>query len=181
MKKKIKWKENEIKNKFKKNSAILGWNSRPDNKKSSLFTTTLSIESFEGYFYNNYTDLTCAYKYPCAVFNNMLILYNGKTLPLFVNRTVQNIKPKQPGRPILSHTYPGKQIISNVNDYFAILFVESNILHRHEWNTVSAMPCCDSIWATTWQNQQNECAPSEDSDQPGHPPSLISLRCVLNG
>ena len=24
-------------------------------------------------------------------------------------------------------------------------------------------------------NQQNECAPSKDSDQPGHPPSLISL------
>ena len=23
------------------------------------------------------------------------------------------------------------------------------------------------------------CAPSEDSDQPGHPPSLISLRCLL--
>ena len=29
-------------------------------------------------------------------------------------------------------------------------------------------------------NQQNECAPSEDSDQHGHPPSLISLRCALN-
>ena len=25
------------------------------------------------------------------------------------------------------------------------------------------------------------CAPSEDSDQPGHPPSLISLRCALSG
>ena len=25
------------------------------------------------------------------------------------------------------------------------------------------------------------CAPSKDSDQPGHPPSLISLRCALNG
>ena len=25
------------------------------------------------------------------------------------------------------------------------------------------------------------CAPIEDSDLPGHPPSLISLRCVLNG
>ena len=25
------------------------------------------------------------------------------------------------------------------------------------------------IWAATWQKQQNECAPSEDSDQPGHP------------
>ena len=32
-------------------------------------------------------------------------------------------------------------------------------------------------WATTLQNQQNEYAPSEDSDQPGHLPSLISLRC----
>ena len=29
-----------------------------------------------------------------------------------------------------------------------------------------------NIWAATWQNQQNECAPSEDSDQLGHPPSL---------
>ena len=28
-----------------------------------------------------------------------------------------------------------------------------------------------AIWAATWQNQQNECTPSEDSDQPGHPPS----------
>ena len=37
----------------------------------------------------------------------------------------------------------------------------------------------DSLkWATTWQNQQNECAPSEDSDQPGHTPSLISLQWV---
>ena len=26
------------------------------------------------------------------------------------------------------------------------------------------------IWTATWQNQQNECAPTEDSDQPGHPP-----------
>ena len=31
----------------------------------------------------------------------------------------------------------------------------------------------NTIWATTWQNQQSECAPSEDSDQPGHLPSLI--------
>ena len=30
-----------------------------------------------------------------------------------------------------------------------------------------------SKWAVTWQNQQSECVPSEDSDQPGHPPSLI--------
>ena len=34
------------------------------------------------------------------------------------------------------------------------------------------------IWAATWQNQQNECAPSEDSDQPGHPTSLIRVFAV---
>ena len=31
------------------------------------------------------------------------------------------------------------------------------------------------IWAATWQNQQSECALSEDSHQPGHPPSLIRV------
>ena len=34
------------------------------------------------------------------------------------------------------------------------------------------------MWAATWQNQQNECASSEDSDQPGHPPSLIRVFAV---
>ena len=33
-------------------------------------------------------------------------------------------------------------------------------------------------WAATWQNQQGERAPSEDSDQPGHPPSLIRVFAV---
>ena len=33
-------------------------------------------------------------------------------------------------------------------------------------------------WAATWQNQQNECAPTEYSDQPGHPPSLIRVFAV---
>ena len=33
-------------------------------------------------------------------------------------------------------------------------------------------------WATTRQNQQNDCAPSDDSDQPGHPPSLIRVFAV---
>ena len=32
-------------------------------------------------------------------------------------------------------------------------------------------------WAATRQNQQSDCAPSEDSDQPGHPPSDQHLRC----
>ena len=33
-------------------------------------------------------------------------------------------------------------------------------------------------WATTWQNQQSDCASIEDSDQPGHPPSLIRVFAV---
>ena len=46
--------------------------------------------------------------------------------------------------------------------------------------------CCiyrleeQAFWATSWQTQQNDfCAlPSEDSDQPGHPPSLIRVFTV---
>ena len=30
-------------------------------------------------------------------------------------------------------------------------------------------------WAATWQNQQNECAPSKGSDQPGHQHKIRSL------
>ena len=30
----------------------------------------------------------------------------------------------------------------------------------------------------SWQNQQNDCGPSEDSDQPRHPPSLINVFAV---
>ena len=33
-------------------------------------------------------------------------------------------------------------------------------------------------WAATWQNQQNDYAPSKDSNQPGHPPSLIRVFAV---
>ena len=35
-----------------------------------------------------------------------------------------------------------------------------------------------NTWAMTWQNKQNECAPSKDSDLPGHPPSLIRVFAV---
>ena len=34
------------------------------------------------------------------------------------------------------------------------------------------------ISAASWQNQQSDCAPSEDSDQPGHLPSLIRVFAV---
>ena len=34
------------------------------------------------------------------------------------------------------------------------------------------------IWAASWQNQQNDCVHSTDSDQPEHPPSLIRVFAV---
>ena len=38
-----------------------------------------------------------------------------------------------------------------------------------------------TMWAASWQNQQHDCAPSDDSDQPdqpGHMPSLIRVFAV---
>ena len=34
------------------------------------------------------------------------------------------------------------------------------------------------VWTASWQNQQNDCVPGEDSDQPGHPPSLIRIFAI---
>ena len=46
--------------------------------------------------------------------------------------------------------------------------------------TVASNEAPDTTWAATWQNKQNECAPSEVSDQPGHPPSLIRVFAVCS-
>ena len=60
-------------------------------------------------------------------------------------------------------------------------------LFKIKWKVALAVelvvPCIRaytfSTWAATWQNQKkNECATNEDSDQPGHPPSLIRVFAV---
>ena len=54
-----------------------------------------------------------------------------------------------------------------------LLLQTLNLLYiRKAWSTEKG------LWATTWQNQQNDCAPSKDSDHPGHPPSLIRVFAV---
>ena len=40
---------------------------------------------------------------------------------------------------------------------------------------VFVIPSISLKWAATWQNQQSDCVPSKDSDQPGHLPSLIRV------
>ena len=46
------------------------------------------------------------------------------------------------------------------------------------WASMFAVPCFK--WAASWQNWQNDCAPYEDSDQPGHLPSLIRVFAVCS-
>ena len=49
----------------------------------------------------------------------------------------------------------------------------TRVLVSTTWTTANS-----NTWAMTWQNQQNECAPSEDSDQPRLLPSLIRVFAV---
>ena len=60
---------------------------------------------------------------------------------------------RSPGESMTEILFPSR--LSNVNSYHSLI-----------------------IWAVSWQNQQSDCAPSEDSDQPGHPPSLITVFAV---
>ena len=60
-----------------------------------------------------------------------------------------------------------------------------NIGHRYKHILTQKRNICfcltmqlSSKWAASWQNQQNDCVPWEDSDQPGHPPSLIRVFAV---
>ena len=62
-----------------------------------------------------------------------------------------------------------KIICYNVDEHLKS-FVTTASFPWHIWQYM--------IWAATWQNQQSACAPSEDSDQPGHPPSLIWVFAV---
>ena len=64
--------------------------------------------------------------------------------------------------------YVGKLQISNFKKRN-----KSYIVHP-----VSVLQPQSFIWAASWQNQQNDCAPKEDSDQPGHPPNLIRVFAV---
>ena len=59
-------------------------------------------------------------------------------------------------------------IVKNVN-WFAFGQFTLNFVILYSLYVIHSM----SIWAASWQIQKNDCAPSENSDQPGHPPNLI--------
>ena len=51
-------------------------------------------------------------------------------------------------------------------------------LGQNNYMCVSGFSSEKTRWAATWQNQQSECVPREDSDQPGHLSSLIRVFAV---
>ena len=63
-------------------------------------------------------------------------------------------------------------ILNLTGPYFTI---DISVLLQRCWGWTLA---CPTKCAATWQNQQSECAPCEDSDQPGHPSSLIRVFAV---
>ena len=55
-------------------------------------------------------------------------------------------------------------------------------LHSFKWRSIRNVPC---VAVMSWSNEpphdktnKMACVPSKDSDQHGHPPSLISIRCL---
>ena len=62
---------------------------------------------------------------------------------------------------------------------FDTVVVQQHCVYPSKKNVKLIVTCKKkNIWAASWQNQQNDCAPSQDSDQPGHPPSLIRVFAV---
>ena len=76
----------------------------------------------------------------------------------------------------LYHSATGQPEVS-----LKILFMTLYKNIKLEWifpTRVSTVKPINFIWAISWQNQQSDCAPSENSDQPGHPPNLIRVFAV---
>ena len=86
--------------------------------------------------------------------------FQATTYLLWLRRPVCVLPGRKPQRQVFS--WRG----SNTNVPYIILYIYLNKI-RFKLN-----------WAATWQNQQSGCAPSQDSDQPGHPPSLIRVFAV---
>ena len=84
------------------------------------------------------------------------------------------------------HTWLTISIKTNL--YSALFQVVSRLANRINCNrtkssaavtNIQSLPWRNTvIWAASWQNQQNGMCVIEDSDQPGHPPSLIRVFAV---
>ena len=63
--------------------------------------------------------------------------------------------------------------------FFFFFFCQKQSLNYVKLSVLCFQSCLAlRKWAASWQNQQCGCAPSKDSDQPVHPPSLIRVFAV---
>ena len=56
--------------------------------------------------------------------------------------------------------------------------LNKTMMENYNFDSKITMAVDEMQIEVTRQNHQNECAPSEDSDQPGHRPSLIRVFAV---
>ena len=68
-----------------------------------------------------------------------------------------------------------RRLWSDLADTHFVSFVMSWLNYGNFFQSVNFLDFYGNTWPPSWKKQQNDCAPSEDSDQPGHLPSLISL------
>ena len=84
----------------------------------------------------------------------------------------------------LSSSFPKRNVLFSTFFFFFFFywvtilktnsFLSHLVLQEFRSKTTCNEPTLTMIWAAS---RQNDCALSNVSDQPGHPPSLISLRC----
>ena len=72
-----------------------------------------------------------------------------------------------------------KEILFNF--YWILIYNHASHFNSSSFSLEEEVSDGDTIWAAADKTNKMTCVPSEDSDQPGHPPSLISLHCALNG
>ena len=88
----------------------------------------------------------------------------GFTMLWLINETIEGLVDE------LLYIWTKRKLLSNKTKRMPVNFpFLQKDKHPSHWY---------EIWAASWQFQQIECAPSEDSDQPGHPPSLIRVLAV---
>ena len=64
------------------------------------------------------------------------------------------------------------------NQYCFCIFHSTKHYFMVKWRKAHhRLGTSSNMWAAAWQNQKNDLCEKEDADQPGHLPSLISLRC----
>ena len=110
----------------------------------------------------NAVALVDAFDYPDQVLNSCLGRYDGRVYEALWDYCQQSpMNEKDVSKLSLS--------------FHVISYYLRGLMHRIATLNPNKQQHMSNIWAASWQNQQMTFVPSEDPEQPGHPPSLIRL------